>query len=344
LELDPEQFDLARFRRLREHAGPDPASAAVELKEAMALWRGPALAEFASEPFAQAERLRLEEERLEALEKRIDAELALGRHATLVGELEALVATQPLRERLPGQPMLALYHCGRQAKALAVYQEGRVLLVEELGIEPGRVLQRVQLAILGQDLSLELVRDEVAAESRRGIFVGREPELQELSEGLSDVFAGHGRLFLLVGEPGIGKSWLADEVLARARARGARVLVGRCWEAGGARPRTGRGCNRFAPTFTRLRLRGFESKSAPAGRLLRCCFPSCANCSPISLSGRRPSQRVPGSACSRRRRRSCGRRLRRARSSCSWTISMRRMSPRCCCCVFWPVRWAAAGC
>ena len=234
LHVDPEQFDLARFRRLRECAGPDPASAAGKLRQALALWRGPALAEFASEPFVRAERLRLEEERLEALEERIQADLALGRHAALVGELEALVAAQPLQERLRGQLMLALYRSGRQAEALAVYREGRARLVEDLGIEPSRDLQRLQLAILGQDLSLELVRDEVAAESRRGFFVGRERELHELLEGLSDAFAGHGRLFLLVGEPGIGKSWLADEVLARARVRGARVLVGRCWEAGGA--------------------------------------------------------------------------------------------------------------
>lgn len=234
LRLDAELFDLARFRRLCGCAGPDPGSAASTLKEALALWRGPALAEFGSEPFARAERLRLEEERLEALEQRIDAELALGRHAALVGELEALVAGQPLRERLRGQLMLALYRCGREAEALAVYGEGRARLVAELGIEPGRALQRLQQAILGQDLSLELVRDEVAAESRRGPFVGRERELRELLDGLGDAFAGHGRLFLLVGEPGIGKSWLADEVLAHARARGARVLVGRCWEAGGA--------------------------------------------------------------------------------------------------------------
>ena len=174
LHLDPEQFDLARFRRLRECAGPDPASAAGKLRQALALWRGPALAEFASEPFVGAERLRLEEERLEALEERIQADLALGRHAALVGELEALVAAQPLRERLRGQLMLALYRSGRQAEALAVYRQGRARLVEDLGIEPSRDLQRLQLAILGQDLSLELVRDEVAAESRRGFFVGRQ--------------------------------------------------------------------------------------------------------------------------------------------------------------------------
>ncbi len=157
LELSPEQLDLARFRRLREEARRDPTSAAEKLEEALALWRGPALAEFAGEPFAQVERLRLEEERLEALEERIEAELAVGRQAALVGELEALVATHPLRERLRRQLMLALYRCGRQAEALAAYREARRLLVEELGIEPGRALQQLEQAILRQDPALELV-------------------------------------------------------------------------------------------------------------------------------------------------------------------------------------------
>jgi DNA-binding SARP family transcriptional activator len=155
LELSPEQFDLARFRRLRTEASRDPASAAEKLEEALALWRGQALAEFVSEPFARIERLRLEEERLEALEERIEAKLALGCHAVLAGELEALVAMHPLRERLRGQLMLALYRCGRQAEALAAYREGRRKLVEELGIEPGRALRELEQAILRQDQALE---------------------------------------------------------------------------------------------------------------------------------------------------------------------------------------------
>jgi DNA-binding SARP family transcriptional activator len=234
LQVASEQLDLARFRHLREEARMDKASAAERLRQALALWRGPALDEFGVEPFARAERIRLEEERLEALEERIDAELGLGLHAALVGELEALVAAQPLRERLRGQLMLALYRCGRQADALATYRAGRRRLVEELGIEPSRALQQLERAILNQHVSLELVSAEVPAEASRGVFVGRRHEIDQLSEGLDDAFAGHGRLFLVAGEPGIGKSWLADALLARARARGARVLVGRCWEAGGA--------------------------------------------------------------------------------------------------------------
>jgi len=156
LGLLPEQLDLARFRRLRDEARRKPAIAAEKLEEALALWRGVALAEFADEPFARAERLRLEEERLEALGDRIDADLALGRHAALVGELEALVATYRLHEGLRGQLMLALYRSGRQAEALAAFREGRRELVEELGIEPGRALQQLHLAMLHQDAALEL--------------------------------------------------------------------------------------------------------------------------------------------------------------------------------------------
>ena len=237
LRVSPEQVDLARFRRLREQARNDRGGAAELLAEALALWRGPALAEFATEPFAHVEELRLEEERLAALEERVEAELVLGRHAALVAELEALVAAHPLRERPRGQLMLALYRCGRQADALAVFERGRRSLVEELGIEPGHELRGLQRAILNQEASLDVVAEEVAAESSgRGVFVGRRHELEQLATGLDEALAGRGRLFLLVGEPGIGKSWLADELLARARARGARVLVGRCWEAGGAPP------------------------------------------------------------------------------------------------------------
>jgi DNA-binding SARP family transcriptional activator len=234
LQVAGEQFDLARFRQLRERARMDSATGAATLRDALALWRGPALEEFTVEPFAQAERIRLEEERLGTLEEQIDTELAQGRHAALVGELEALVAAEPLRERLRGQLMLALYRCGRQADALAAYRDARRRLVEDLGLEPGRALQQLERAILNQDVSLEVLREEVPAEASGGVFVGRKRELAQLTEGLDSAFAGRGRLFLLVGEPGIGKSWLADALLAQARARGARVLVGRCWEAGGA--------------------------------------------------------------------------------------------------------------
>ena len=126
------------------------------LREALGLWRGPALADFALEPFAQVEIARLEERRTAAREDLLDAELELGRHAQLVGELEALVAEHPLRERLRGQLMLALYRSGRQAEALEAYREARETLVEELGIEPSPELQQLEQAILRHDQELDL--------------------------------------------------------------------------------------------------------------------------------------------------------------------------------------------
>jgi DNA-binding SARP family transcriptional activator len=227
LRVADDELDLGRFGRLREEG---------RLTEALALWRGPPLSDFAYDGFAQAEIARLEDQRLACLEERIDQELDAGRHGELTGELEALVAQHPLRERLRGQLMLALYRSGRQAEALEAYQQARATLVDELGIEPGRKLRELHQAILNQDQTLDLnVRTSAGAERRatRG-FVGREPELAELSAGLDDAFAGRGRLVLLQGEPGIGKSRLADELSSRAAARGAKVLVGRCWEAGGA--------------------------------------------------------------------------------------------------------------
>src|SRR5207249_1848161 len=121
----------------------------------LSLWRGPPLADFAYEPFAAEWIARLDELRLEALEERVDAELALGRHRQLVGELDKLVREHPLRERLRGQQMLALYRSGRQADALEVYRSGRRLLDEELGLEPDDELQRLEKAILNHDPSLE---------------------------------------------------------------------------------------------------------------------------------------------------------------------------------------------
>ena len=152
----------------------------------------------------------------------------------VAGELEALVLEHPLRERLRGQLMLCLYRAGRQAEALEAFRSARAVLVEELGIEPGRSLRELHEAILAQDPRLDLPADAPVDRTPRGAFVGRERELGELVRGVEDAFAGRGSLFLLVGEPGVGKSRLAEELTARARARGARVLVGRCWEAGGA--------------------------------------------------------------------------------------------------------------
>ena len=245
LRLDPDRVDAHRFERLvaegrSELAGGHARSAVSALEEALSLWRGAPLAELAYEPFAQREIARLDDLRLAALEQLIEAKLALGGHAEVVGRLEALIAEHPYREGLRAQLMLALYRCDRQAEALQAYQDARRTLVEELGIEPGERLRELERAILAQDPALQLAAKaeptagEPAAQTPGNVFVGRERELAELIGGLGDALAGSGRLFLLVGEPGIGKSRLADELIAHARTRGARVLVGRCWEAGGA--------------------------------------------------------------------------------------------------------------
>jgi DNA-binding SARP family transcriptional activator/tetratricopeptide (TPR) repeat protein len=237
LRVDPSELDLARFERLVDEAGAsDPVAAARKLSEALALWRGPPLADLAYEPFAQPEIARLEELRLQAVEQRIDAVLAIPGHAQPIGELEALVAEHPLRERLRGQLMLALYRSGRQAEALDAFHDARAALTEQLGIEPSRALRELHEAILRQDAGLDAAPASAPAREpdRGGVFVGRERELGELQGALEEARAGRGRVVLLHGEPGIGKTRLADELAGRARGLGVRVLVGRCWEAGGA--------------------------------------------------------------------------------------------------------------
>jgi DNA-binding SARP family transcriptional activator len=148
LSVEPGELDVERFELLLDDgrsalAAGDPAKAANVLRDAVRLWRGPALSDFAYEPFAAGEIGRLEERRLAALEERTDADLAVGRHSDLVGDLETLVAEHPLRERLRAQLMLALYRSRRQAEALEVYQETRHALVERLGIDPSPELQQL---------------------------------------------------------------------------------------------------------------------------------------------------------------------------------------------------------
>jgi YVTN family beta-propeller protein len=154
-QTDADQFEslVTEGRRALEEG--DARNAAARLRAALGLWRGPPLADFAYESFAQPEIARLEESRLAALEDRIDAELALGEHARLVGELEALVHEHPLRERFITQLMLAMYRSGRQADALESYRLARRRLVDELGLEPGRELQELERAILAHDPVLE---------------------------------------------------------------------------------------------------------------------------------------------------------------------------------------------
>jgi DNA-binding SARP family transcriptional activator len=156
LRLEPAQFDLDRFHGLVEEARREPPDArAAKLEHALAIWRGPPLADLGFEAFAQSEIGRLEELRLAVVEDRIAAELEAGRHAEIVGELEALADEHPLRERFRGQLMLALYRSGRQAEALQIYHDTRRVLVEELGIDPSPSLQQLHGAILRQDPGLE---------------------------------------------------------------------------------------------------------------------------------------------------------------------------------------------
>jgi DNA-binding SARP family transcriptional activator len=151
LRVDPGQIDATRFEQLvRSARTAAPAERRELLEQALRLWRGPALAEFTFEQFAQAEIRRLEELRLVAVEHRIEADLELGGHGDVVGELEALVAAHPLRETFQRQLMLALYRSGRQAEALEAYQAARARFVEELGIEPGPALRQLQAEILRQ--------------------------------------------------------------------------------------------------------------------------------------------------------------------------------------------------
>ena len=224
IRLDDDQFDLHRFDRLRAEAAAalaecNPTVASTKLREALALWRGAALADFAYEPFAQAEISRLEELRLTALEDRVDADLELSRHAELVGELRALVAADPMRERLRRQMMLALYRCGRQAEALEVYRKTRAALVEELGIEPGHEIRELHEAILRQDPRLELLtaaaprprqETKTSLPAPASPLIGRQAEVRAVRE----LLLGEARLVTVTGAGGSGKTRLSLELAA----------------------------------------------------------------------------------------------------------------------------------
>ncbi len=221
--VDPDQLDISLFERLLEEgqrnaAAGDPLATAVTLREALGLWRGPALGDLSLLEFVQPEIRRLEELRLGALLERIDADLALGRDAELIAELEALVAANPLQERARGQLMLALYRAGRQADALAAYRQMSELLRDELGLEPSRALQQLERSMLQQDESLELTGtarlgapDRLAVCPFKGLasfersdadyFCGRERVVSELVTRLAAA-----TLLGIVGPSGVGKS------------------------------------------------------------------------------------------------------------------------------------------
>lgn len=204
--MSPEQIDARRFERLVGER---------RFAEALALWRGPALADLAAEPFAQAQVAFLEGRRLTTVEDAKDAELAAGRGPELVGELEGLVAQHPLRERLHGQLMRALYRAGRQAEALDVYRRAREVLADELGIDPSPELQALERAVLAQDPAL-VVPAQAATNLpvRYASFVGRRSELAEVAK-----LAEGNRLVTLTGPGGVGKTALALEVARGRRER-----------------------------------------------------------------------------------------------------------------------------
>jgi DNA-binding SARP family transcriptional activator len=235
LRVEPGELDLQLFEQ-RVAAGRDalargdPAQAAALLGEAQSLWRGRPLADLEFESFARFEIQRLEAARLGAAEDRIEAELALGQHASLCPELELLVAEHPLRERLRGQLMVALYRSGRQAEALEAYRVGRALLVEQLGIEPGPGLRRMHEQVLAADAALDwpappapgilagqpppaVVPRELPADV--SAFTGREAELDELDLLIPDStergggVAGAVVISAVAGTAGVGKTALA---------------------------------------------------------------------------------------------------------------------------------------
>ena len=272
LVVEPGALDAQRFEVLADQGRAslldgDPAGARRLLDEALALWRGPALLEFSHLDFAWGFAARLEERRLVATEDHIDAELRLGRHAAVVGELGELVATHPLREQFRHHLALALYRSGRQAEALRILDDARRTLRDQLGIDPGRPLVDLESAILAQDPALtaeatpqaappavgegggavDLGRPgtagpgttgtaEVAADTREATepaagLVGRDVELRQAIAALDESRTGT-RVVLVEGEPGIGKTRLVEELAAQAAARGTEVHWGRAFEGG----------------------------------------------------------------------------------------------------------------
>ena len=249
-ELDADRFQMLVEDGRRALLAGQAARAAAVLREALSLWRGPPLADVAYEPFAQIEIARLEEQRLAALETRVEADLAVGRHDELVGELQRLVTEFPARERLAGQLMLALYRCGRQGEALEAYARTRAFLSAELGLEPGPPMKALQRDILEHAAALDVeapaatrVKPSDRGEPERTLptplvlavggedtLVGRAADLEALTGVYAEVAGGVRQLMFVCGEPGIGKTRLAAEFARHAYEQGAIVLYGRCDE------------------------------------------------------------------------------------------------------------------
>jgi WD40 repeat protein/DNA-binding SARP family transcriptional activator len=217
LRLGDGEVDARRFERLLADGEP---------RRALALWRGPPLDDVATEPFAGLEIRRLEELHLTAIERALEQDLAAGRNAEVIAEVQTVLAGEPLRERLHAVRMLALYRSGRQADALGAYRRARDELVNAIGVEPGPELRRLHEAILRQDPALDLpMPAELPPELDLGTsLVGREDELEALREFWRRAKAGGGAEVLVAGAPGIGKTRLAAELAAEVHADGGHVL------------------------------------------------------------------------------------------------------------------------
>ncbi|HXW35834.1 MAG TPA: BTAD domain-containing putative transcriptional regulator, partial [Acidimicrobiales bacterium] len=244
LEVDAEALDSARFEYLLSEARravtlERHAVAREVLRQALGIWRGPALIEFAAEPFAQVDATRLDELRIDALQEFAAASLACGRIAETIATLQPLVSAHPLREQPVGDLMVALYRAGRQGDALAAYRTLRLALREELGLDPSPELQRLEQLILEHAANLEPValgatRRTHALPMQASVaaprFVGRTEELTWLSGQWHAACRGEPRLAIVQGEPGIGKTRIAAEFAERCHRGGGTVLWGCCTE------------------------------------------------------------------------------------------------------------------